>query len=286
MDLRPGNNGMPCLNLTAPDGATAVIYADGAHVTSWRPAGGAEQLFLSPNSEFTPGRAIRGGVPLVFPQFSGEGPLPKHGFARNRMWQLEQAGVMGDQAGALFSLTDDAESRALWPSRFRATCQVVIGGDTLAVTLGVSNTDVGPFGFTAALHTYFAVTDCRQTEVHGLQDLAYRDAALGDAPGTSPRHDRAPAVRFKAEVDRVYYGAGPVELCEADRTVAISAAGFPDVVVWNPGATLAAQLKDLPLEGHLGFVCVEAAVIGRPVQLAPGASWQGTQRIRRVDPAV
>jgi len=189
MDLRPGTNGMPCLHLTAPDGATAVIYADGAHVTSWRPAGGtswrpaggAEQLFLSPNSEFTPGRAIRGGVPLVFPQFSGEGPLPKHGFARNRMWQLEQAGVMGDQAGALFSLTDDAESRALWPSRFRATCQVVIGGDTLTVTLGVSNTDVGPFGFTAALHTYFAVTDCRQTEVHGLQDLAYRDAALGDA---------------------------------------------------------------------------------------------------------
>ncbi len=280
MDLRPGHNGLPCLTLTTRDGAQAVIYADGAHVTSWRPVGGAEQMFLSEHSEFTPGRAIRGGVPVVFPQFSGEGPLPKHGFARNQMWQLDSAEAGGERATARFSLEDNDVTRAIWPSRFHATCAVTLAGKELAVTLAVKNTDVGPFSFTAALHTYLAVHDCTETSVSGLQDLAYRDAAQGDPPGTSPRLDRQPALRFPGEVDRVYYGAGPVRVNEADRALDIWSTGFPDVVVWNPGPRLAAQLKDLPPDGHRGFICVEAAVIGRPVLLVPGETWQGTQHLR------
>ena len=120
MDLRPGRNGLPCLTLMTRDGARAEIYADGAHVTSWIPAGGSERLFLSEVSEFTPGRAIRGGVPLVFPQFSGEGALPKHGFARNQMWELDDVAVGADQAVARFSLEYNEATRATSPSRFHA----------------------------------------------------------------------------------------------------------------------------------------------------------------------
>lgn len=280
MDLRPGRNGLPCLTLTARDGAQVEIYADGAHVTSWRPAAGTEQLFLSDKSEFAPGRAIRGGVPIVFPQFSGEGPLPKHGFARNQLWQLESAGAGDDQATACFSLDDNEATRAIWPSRFRATCTVTFGGRELAVTLSVTNVDVGPFRFTAALHTYLAVGDCAETTVTGLQELAYRDAALGDPPGQSPRMDKQPALRFPGEVDRVYYGAGKVKVHDGARTVDIWSTGFPDVVVWNPGPQIAAQLKDLAPDGHRRYICVEAAVIGRPVRLASGEAWRGTQHLR------
>ncbi len=280
MDLRPGRNGLPYLPLTARDGAHVDIYADGAQVTSWIPAGGKEQLFLSPRSEFEPGRAIRGGVPIIFPQFSGEGPLPKHGFARNQMWRLDLAEVGAKGAFAEFSLEDSDTTRALWPSRFKATCRVELGGNQLAVTLGVTNIDAGPFSFTAALHTYLAVADCRTVSVSGLKDLAYRDAAQGDPPGTSPRLDRQTVLRFKSEVDRVYYGAGAVQVSETGRELDITARGFPDVVVWNPGPELAAKLKDLPPDGHLNFICVEAAVIGRPVLLASGQSWQGTQVMR------
>ncbi len=280
MDLRPGRKGLPYLPLIARDGARVDIYADGAQVTSWQPAGGEEQLFLSSNSEFEPGKAIRGGVPIIFPQFSGEGPLPKHGFARNQMWRLDDASVGPESAVAQFSLDDSDATRAIWPSRFQATCTVSIAGPELAVTLGVANTDAGPFAFTAALHTYVSVLDCRLVSVSGLKDLAYRDAALGDPAGTSPRLDRQSVLRFKSEVDRVYYGAGAVQLSDPRRNLDIWARGFPDVVVWNPGPELAAKLKDLPPEGHLGFVCVEAAVIGQPVLLEPGQSWQGTQFLR------
>ena len=68
------------------------IYLHGAHVTSWVPAGGDERLFLSQKSEFRPGAAIRGGVPVIFPQFGGLGTLPKHGFARTLPWDLSSLG--------------------------------------------------------------------------------------------------------------------------------------------------------------------------------------------------
>src|SRR5512135_835144 len=86
--LIPGVNGLPKVVLANPDGSRAEVYVHGAHVTSWRPVGDEERLYLSPASEFRDGVAIRGGVPVVFPQFSNCGPLPKHGFARNVAWDL------------------------------------------------------------------------------------------------------------------------------------------------------------------------------------------------------
>jgi hypothetical protein len=79
---------LPPTTLLPPDGARAEIYPHGTHVTSWVPAGGSERLFLSPASEFRPGAPIRGGVPVVFPQFSGLGSLPKHGFVRLLSWEM------------------------------------------------------------------------------------------------------------------------------------------------------------------------------------------------------
>ena len=41
------------------------MYLHGAHVTSWKPAGRDEVFFLSSQSRWENGRAIRGGVPYV-----------------------------------------------------------------------------------------------------------------------------------------------------------------------------------------------------------------------------
>src|SRR5438270_10896601 len=83
---------MEKLEVGANDGARVEVYTHGAHLTSWKPASGEERLFLSSRSSFTPDSAIRGGVPVIFPQFSAMGPLPKHGFARVSEWELVRAG--------------------------------------------------------------------------------------------------------------------------------------------------------------------------------------------------
>ncbi len=71
------HHGLDAIELIAPDGARAVLALHGAHVLSWIPAGGTEQLYLSPQSEFSLGQAIRGGVPVCFPQFATRGSLPR-----------------------------------------------------------------------------------------------------------------------------------------------------------------------------------------------------------------
>lgn len=274
--ITPGTNGLPKVALVAPNGARAEIYLHGAHVTSWIPAGGQERLFLSQASQFRPGAPIRGGIPLVFPQFGALGPLPLHGLARTMPWEFVAADVVDTAATATFRLCDTEESRGQWAHAFLAELAVAIGGGEFTVTLSITNTGAAPFTFTNGFHTYLAVEDIADTRVTGLTGLRYRDAAAGGIEADETR----PEVAFTGEVNRIYFDA-PAEarLVEAGRTTLIRKTGFTDVVVWNPAAAKCATMADLAPDDYRRFVCVEAAVFGSPVRLASGERWQGTQTL-------
>ena len=274
--LVPGAGDLPKRTLVAPDGARAEIYLHGAHVTSWVPAGGSERLFMSRASQFKPGTPICGGIPVVFPQFGTTGPLAQHGFARMMPWEFVGAEAMGAGASAVFRLCDNEASHSLWANAFLAELTVAIGGNQLTATLAITNTGAESFTFTSAFHTYFAVTDLAATAVEGLAGVQYCDAAAGWTDG----QQIAPRVDFTGEVNRIYFDT-PVELrlVEPSRTMLIRSAGFPDTVVWNPAAARCATMPDLEPDDYQRFVCVEAAVIGTPIHLAPGARWQGAQTL-------
>ena len=75
------------------DGVAGELYLQGAQVTAWQPLGERSVLFTSPNSAFAPGRAIRGGIPIVFPWFGASRhtpAAPQHGFARTAAWHLDE----------------------------------------------------------------------------------------------------------------------------------------------------------------------------------------------------
>ncbi len=274
--IAPGAGGLPKLTLVAPDGARAEIYLYGAHVVSWVPAGGQERLFLSRKSAFHPGAPIRGGVPIAFPQFGTLGPLPLHGLVRLMPWEFAGAVIAGDRTTATFRLSDTEDSRRQWDHAFLAELAVALRGNTLAVTLSVTNTGAGPFDFTATFHTYLAVADIASTAVEGLAGLRYRDAAAG---GVEVREDSA-RVEFPGEVNRIYFDApSEARLVERDRAAVVQKAGFADTVVWNPGAAKCATMADLEPEDYRGFVCVEAAAVEAPIRLAPSERWQGSQTL-------
>jgi glucose-6-phosphate 1-epimerase len=274
--IAPGAGDLPRLTLVAPDGARAEIYLHGAHVTSWIPAGGQERLFLSRKSQFCSGAPIRGGIPVVFPQFGMSGPLPLHGLARLMPWKFAGADMTGAGAAATFLLRDTEDSRHQWANAFLAELNVSLGGNLLAVTLAITNTGAEPFAFTSALHTYFAITDLAATAVEGLAGVWYRDAAAGN----TEKQQTTPQVTFTDEVNRVYLDApADLRLIEPSRTTLVRSAGFPDAVVWNPAAAKCATMSDLEPDDYQRFVCVEAGAIGTPVSLAPGEHWQGTQTV-------
>lgn len=268
---------IPVLNIAASDGARAAISPHGAHITSWIPRRGGERLYLSSRSQIGPGLAIRGGIPVIFPQFASEGPLSKHGFARGLTWQQIAAGQRDDGAGhARFELCDTAATRAAWPHAFVAQLDAVVGGDTLEVSLSVRNGGSDPFSFTAALHTYLRVSDIAAVRVGGLAGLRYRDAVHGNLV----REETADALPIVDEVDRVYFDApATVVLDDGGQPLRISNRNFADLVVWNPGPAKAAALNDLDPDGWRQMLCLEGAAIGRAIELAPGENWSATQTL-------
>jgi glucose-6-phosphate 1-epimerase len=214
MNTPPESLSLPKVHLSSPDGARAELTLHGAHVLSWVPVAGGEQLFLSRKSEYRPGVAIRGGVPVIFPQFAGRGPLPKHGFARTLPWEL-----LSVEGGlAVLTLQDNPATRAIWPYAFRLEYRVELGRQNLAMRLGVVNTGTQAFSFTAALHTYLRVEDVRLAAVEGLKGLRYADSAHAEQESVE-QNER---VSFPGEVDRIYFGTQrPVHLIQKDRHLTV-----------------------------------------------------------------
>lgn len=267
--------GERCLRLQAADGASAVVSRWGAQVLSWRPAGGGERLFVSPRAALDGLAPLRGGVPIVFPQFANLGPLPAHGFARDRFWTLRGG---PSQADALtFELRDEEHTRARWPYRFGCEFTVAIEARTLTMTLRVANHDDRPLAFQAALHTYLRVDDLAALRIAGLEGARSLDRSAADRP--LPPCDTL--LEIGGNFDRLYPGApGSITVHEPGRRIDIvNGGGFVDHVIWNPGPERGARINDLAPASWMQFLCLEAACVAHPASLPPGAVWCGTQRL-------
>lgn len=268
------------IRLNAPDGATALLGLHGGQLLSWQPAGAPEQLYLSPKAEFAPGKAIRGGVPVCFPQFAERGPLPKHGFARTARWELVQQEQGKEDSLAVLRLRDDDATRAIWPHAFELELSVRVGGRSLDIELACENLGDAPLQFTAALHTYLRVADLDAVSVEGLAGLRYFDS-IKQAEALQRMDLLLTGEKGVLDLDRIYFGVKerPLLVAEDRRQVVVRQQGFEDVVVWNPGPERCARLADMPPEGWSEMLCVEAASIGRPVELQAGETWVGRQSL-------
>lgn len=276
IDTTENVHGLAALRLTAPDGASALVTHHGAHALSWIPAGGDERLYLSETAVYAAGTPIRGGIPVIFPQFGTLGGLARHGFARTMTWKLDDQRTGADYSLATWHLDSDAATQALWPHEFRAEITVSVGGNQLDVELAIENTGARPFDFTAALHTYLRVREIEHARLTGLLHAEYRDQLAGGAVRTETRE----TITFDGPVDRNYLDVPPrLVLGESGRQLLIEASGFPDVVVWNPWDTGNARIKDMPALGFRRMLCVEAAAVGMPIVLEPGAAWSGRQTL-------
>lgn len=246
----------------------ATLYLQGAHLTHWAPRGADPVLYLSPKAVFAPGKAIRGGVPLLFPWF---GPRwngaefdalhgtksPAHGFVRTAVWTVESlTRTQGDEGiVAVLSLGPDAVSRALGYNDFALTLECRVGRE-LQLALQVSNRGAAPMEFEEGLHAYFAVGDVHAVRLEGLASTLYLDKREG-ACRKVQREDR---FAFTRDVDRVYLHTGaPLRLHDpaGHRVVHIAKSGSQTTVVWNPWTVLTPGLADLAEDSWQRFVCVE-----------------------------
>lgn len=274
--IMSGRNDLPKIVITHESGSSAHVYLDGAQVMSWKTADDVERLFLSGAARFERGKPIRGGIPVVFPQFADSGPLVKHGWLRTTRWEVDDS---ADRSESFVNLTtrDTDETRSAWNFSYEAMLRVELEESELTVTLTIRNTGAADIHFTSALHTYLSVSDITQARVLGLYGSPYIDKNAGRASMV----DNDQALRISGETDRIYTGA-PWRLEMSDNLLRldISESGFSDVVVWNPWSAASHPISDMMPDDYLHFICIEAAVADEPCTLEPGRSWSGSQKLR------
>jgi glucose-6-phosphate 1-epimerase len=284
---------------------TCKIYNFGAHVVSWRSKSDLEVyktkpefLFLSEKAILDGTKAIRGGIPICFPQFGKLGGCTnQHGFARNATWDFVDSEVDAARAMAKATFTTSSTEETLkeFPYKFTLKYTVTIEKEFLNTRLEVINTDEKEFEFTTALHTYFGVKSVADVAVKGLNGTRYTDS-LEDGKKCLEGEEE---IRFDKEVDRIYRrNVALVEeqrleiidrvweeegvLSQHTRGVAMSTKNLNDAVVWNPWIDKAKSMADFGDEEYKEMVCVEAAAIDEPVKVKPGESWIGEQTLESV----
>ncbi len=251
--------------------ATGEMYLHGAHVTSWRPAGQEEVLFLSSQSRWEDGRAIRGGVPVCFPWFgdkAGDPQAPAHGFVRTKAWQLESiTQAAGAVTVSMFTHSDEG-TKKWWPADFRLMHRATFGSE-LRLELVVLNTGKTPVRFEEALHAYFQVGDVEKASVHGLDALHYLDKT-----DSNQKKLQRGEIVISAETDRVYLNtSGAIELNDPvlRRRVRVTKENSRTTVVWNPWVQKAHSMSDLGDDEWRKMVCIETSNVSDfAVNLAPG----------------
>lgn len=259
--------------------ASAKISLQGAHIISWKPHNEDDVVWLSEDAVFAREKSIRGGIPICWPWFGAADnnhdsniTLPSHGFARTVFWQvIDTAALESGETQITFKLdtaTLSINTEELWPTPTSVIYRVVVG-KTLSLKLTTTNNSHETFSLGQALHTYFCVSDIRETSVYGLDGKAYLDK-----PDGFKRKQQIDKLVFEGEVDRIYLDTtDDVSIDDKKRKLVIKKQGSKSTVVWNPWQEVADKMGDLGKDGYLKMLCVESANAAEDtVMIEPGDS--------------
>jgi glucose-6-phosphate 1-epimerase len=265
-----GNGGLPKVRITSR-AAVGEMYLHGAHVTSWKPAGREEVLFLSSQSRWEHDRAIRGGIPICFPWFGNKADEPKapaHGFVRTKAWQLESIAQVGDGAVVSMFTESDEDTKRWWPADFRAVYRVTFASE-LGLELVVTNTGTTSLRFEEALHAYHRVGNVLKTRLAGLSGITYIDKTDSNRKKTQQGE-----IAIVSETDRVYLdtnNAIEMEDPVLRRRTHVAKENSRTTVVWNPWVQKAQSLADFADDEWMQMICIETSNVSDfAVHLAPG----------------
>jgi glucose-6-phosphate 1-epimerase len=269
-EVTEGNGGLPVVRVATPAGA-GEMYLHGGQVTSWKPAGQHDVLFVSTHSLWADGHAIRGGVPICFPWFGDKADdphAPAHGFVRTKSWELDSIQASGDTVTVAMFTESDQSTKKQWPADFRLVHRAAFGTE-LVLELVMTNTGTTSLRFEEAMHAYHRVGDVAQARVSGLDGVAYLDKT--DSYREKTQHGDVVIV---SETDRVYLNTQhALDLRDSvlQRRIQVAKENSLTTVVWNPWVEKGSELSDLGADQWKQMLCIETSNVGEfAVTLAPG----------------
>ncbi len=278
--FNPGEGGL-FRALIANQFATAEVYLHGAHVTSFHPNNTSPVLWMSDLAQFQQEKAIRGGIPVVWPWFGphpNDESKPQHGFARTSEWRVAATADLRDGSTQLcLQLRDNEDTRKLWPNPFELELRMTIGAQ-MRIELASRNTGAEMIEIGGALHTYFNVGNIENISIEGLGEREYID----QLEEHQTKRQSNP-ITVSEEIDRIYFDTEDECIIDdpaTNRRIHIAKAGSRTTVIWNPWITKSRLMTDFPDKGYLNMMCIETANAAKDIyRVPPGRKHTLTQII-------
>lgn len=284
--------------LITRDGAEVEVYLFGATLTKFKTKSGKDVIWLSSTAKLDGTKAIRGGIPLVFPQFGAPiKEMAQHGFARNNTWKLR--GHTDD--GVILTLDNTAATHDAWKYPYKLTFTIALSSESLTTTYSVENTGTEAFPFHSLQHTYLNVADISKTTVTGLRGQRFMDKTTAD-PAALTIETRE-VIRVEQFTDRIYVGptatgkgaqvkvSGPTMTVDVSGTSVLKGPDGPtpvnnDVVMWNPWEKNAKGMGDFDDDGYNRMLCIEPGLVSGFHLLPAGSTFDLVQELKVSEPTL
>lgn len=304
----------PILIQHSVSGANCTIYPYGATITSFETSKKHQVLFVSKLAKRDGSKAIRGGIPLVFPQFGQPNKdMPQHGFLRCNYWTLGKTFDNETEAGCEFTLDlknvvhARGSSDGLWSldssqqSGIDATVtlSVKISAMKLWTILHITNPGKIPFEYQTLFHTYYKVYGSTALQPHccnvqGLEGYHVYDQITKEH---SVQGDEK--IMIDREVDRIYTPPSSQGVKDVNVTIStgndgskVSMNAFAKMdgkdipvscVVWNPFVNKSKAMADFGDEEYNEMICIEPGILSGKDVLKVGQTMEFTQIISVLD---
>lgn len=266
------------------DDSELLVAQQGAQILHYQHGQQSPIIWRSEQAGYQRGQSVRGGVPVCWPWFgdlqrnpqalqqqhASATTAPAHGGVRGLDWQLLGIEQQGEAVILQFVYDTRQQPLADWPHAAELCLDIRLD-QRLSLSLTSHNHGEQPLYLSQALHSYFAVSDIRQTSVLGLDGCRYIET-LED---WQERRQEG-AVHFAGETDRIYLDV-PQRLALVDsgwkRRILLEATGSRSAVVWNPWIDKAQRLSQFADDAWQRMLCIETANVWDDcIELAPGAS--------------
>lgn len=150
------------IKINSKDTFAVIVPERGGIVTKFEVLG-KDILYCDQSTVEDPGKNIRGGIPVLFPQAGplNEGskyPLKQHGFARNMAWEV----VEEEQSLVLLQLLSSDETRSVFPFDFKLTERVEVKDKTLLHQVSIENIGSEKMPTAFGTHPYFFIPDAEK----------------------------------------------------------------------------------------------------------------------------
>lgn len=268
--------------------ASATVFLQGAQITQYQPKDQQPIIWCSPDCNYQQGQSLRGGIPICWPwfgqfdknpetiqnQFASTTTPPSHGLVRQEDWQLDTIDA-NDPNLTILQLS--LQPGLPWP--FQCKLQLTLSiGSNLDCQLKIINQDSTTWSFTAALHSYLAISDCSDISIKGLETCQYIDTVEDQAGLSWVERQQQGDIKIDREVDRIYIPApAQTQLIDQgwNRRILLTSTGSQSTVIWNPWQVKAGQLSCFDSQAYRQMVCIETAnALADSVELESGQAHQ------------